>query len=301
MLNPMVPYSLQPVDTLLLNGEKLDSFITSTERNLDLKTVQSFGEEWSAFHNFSKQEIQKIGNDYFDLLTIDSSNFVALDVGCGSGRWSLYLSPRVKFIEAIDPSSAVWVAKKLLKDLKNIRVTQASVEHLPFSDNAFDLVYSLGVLHHVPNTSSAIQHCFEKTKHGGYFLLYLYYNHENRGFVFRFIFRCSNLLRKIISIFPLGLKKVTCNLIATLIYWPLAKLSTIVAFFSISWASKLPLSYYKKTSFFVMRNDALDRFGTPLEKRFSKSEINKMLTQVGFVNIQFSPHEPYWHVLAQKP
>jgi SAM-dependent methyltransferase len=281
----VVPYSSQPVETLLLNGEKLDSFLTSRERNLDLKTVQSFGEEWNVFNDFSKQEIQKIGNDYFDLLTIDCSNFVALDVGCGSGRWSLYLSPRVKF----------------LRDLKNIRVTQAGVDHLPFPDNTFDLVYSLGVLHHVPDTPSAIQHCFEKTKHGGYFLLYLYYNHENRGFIFRFIFRCSNLLRKIISLFPFGMKKVTCDLIASLIYWPLAKLSTIVALFSISLASKLPLSYYKKTGFFVMRNDALDRFGTPLEKRFSKSEIDKMLKHVGFVNIQFSPHEPYWHVLAQKP
>ena len=50
-----------------------------------------------------------------------------------------------------------------------------------------------------------------------------------------------------------------------------------------------------------MRNDALDRFGTPLEKRFSKIEITDMLAQAGFINIRFSSKEPFWHAIAQKP
>jgi ubiquinone/menaquinone biosynthesis C-methylase UbiE len=300
MMPDMIPYSSSPIKELSHNNEKISSFISGDETNIDSKTVKSFGDEWKAFHDFSPREIQSIGDDYFDLLTFETSTFNVLDVGCGSGRWALYLAPRVKFIEAIDPSMAVWVAKDLLKQYSNTRITHASVDNLPFLDNSFDLVYSLGVLHHLPNTQAAIHDCFKKIKSGGYFLLYLYYNLDNRGFLFKLLFKTSNALRWIISKFPTSIKKVVCDIIATIVYLPLAKLSALVALFSTSFASHIPLSYYRKTSFFIMRNDALDRFGTPLEKRFSKTEIQQMLQLVGFTNIIFSTKEPYWHVLAQK-
>ena len=49
-----------------------------------------------------------------------------------------------------------------------------------------------------------------------------------------------------------------------------------------------------------MRTDALDRFGTKLEKRFTKKEIKSMLLKSGFVDIQFSENTPYWVALAWK-
>lgn len=297
----MLPYTSNPIKELTYNTQRINSFIKGDEVNLDPDTVASFGNEWAAFNNFSIDEIQNIGNDYFDLITFDTSTFNVLDVGCGSGRWALYLAPRVNFIEAIDPSMAIWVADELLKKYDNTRITHASVDNLPFSDNSFDLVYSLGVLHHIPDTQAAIHDCFRKIKNGGYFLLYLYYNLDNRGLLFKLLFKTSNALRWIISKLSPSPKKVVCDVIAAIVYWPLAKLSALVAIFSSEIASHIPLSYYRKTSFFIMRNDALDRFGTPLEKRFSKAEIQQMLQLAGFTNIKFSTKEPFWHVLSQKP
>ena len=49
-----------------------------------------------------------------------------------------------------------------------------------------------------------------------------------------------------------------------------------------------------------MLTDALDRFGTRLEKRFSKEQIISMLDIVGFENISFSEAEPYWVCLSYK-
>ena len=296
----MVAYSIAPVRELLAPRGVIYSFISGDDQNIDPKTVQSFGEEWKSFHDFSTEEIEKIGQDYFDLLPeklIES----ALDVGCGSGRWAKFLSPKLKWIEAIDPSEAVFAAQHLLSTQRNIRITQASVSNIPFPDNSFDLVYSLGVLHHVPNTQDAISQCFKKIRPKGYFLVYLYYNLDNRGILYFLLFKVANVIRITISYFPTRIKKIVCNVIAACIYWPLAKISSMVAFFSLKLAQKIPLSYYRKTSFFVMRNDALDRFGTPLEKRFSKVEIETMLRQVGFININFSNREPFWHVIAQKP
>jgi hypothetical protein len=49
-----------------------------------------------------------------------------------------------------------------------------------------------------------------------------------------------------------------------------------------------------------MKNDALDRFGTPLEQRFSKTEIVRMMECCGLKNIIVSEKEPYWHAIGQK-
>ena len=50
----------------------------------------------------------------------------------------------------------------------------------------------------------------------------------------------------------------------------------------------------------IIRNDALDRFGTPLEKRFSKKQIHEMMEEAGLDDIIFSPNEPYWHAIGKK-
>jgi hypothetical protein len=66
------------------------------------------------------------------------------------------------------------------------------------------------------------------------------------------------------------------------------------------WGDKIPLSYYGNKSFNVIRNDALDRFGTPLEQRFSKVQIESMMQKAGLTDIKFSNNQPYWHVIGRK-
>ena len=61
-----------------------------------------------------------------------------------------------------------------------------------------------------------------------------------------------------------------------------------------------PLSDYRDKSFYFMITDSLDRFGTKLEKRFTKKEIEQMLLKAGFMDIKFSENTPYWVALAWK-
>jgi hypothetical protein len=49
-----------------------------------------------------------------------------------------------------------------------------------------------------------------------------------------------------------------------------------------------------------MRTDAYDRFCTRLEKRFTRSEIEAMLTRAGFADIRFSNSEPFWCAVGLK-
>jgi hypothetical protein len=69
---------------------------------------------------------------------------------------------------------------------------------------------------------------------------------------------------------------------------------------STKFRKKIPLFGYENRSFYVIRNDSLDRFGTPLEQRFTKKQIEEMMKKAGLVDIIFSNNIPFWHVVGKK-
>ena len=300
----MIDYNQKAESIIEVEGLKISSFMKENTSNLDEETVKSFGEEWNKFTGFDEKDLKVTGDQYFDIVDdsiINAQTTTALDVGCGSGRWSRYISKKVKFIEAVDPSDAIAKASIFNKDIENIRWTQASVDNIPFVDNSFDFVFSLGVLHHIPDTQQALTDAVKKLKPGGYFLLYLYYALDNRGLAYKILFKLSHLLRFVISKLPGFLKRVICDIIALFIYFPLVSIARIMKLvIGGDSYKKLPLSYYHDKSFHIMRNDALDRFGTPLEQRFTKKEIENMMVKSGLSDIKFSQGEPYWHALGKK-
>lgn len=296
-------YIREPDRWISAGNNRIAVFHDHGRVNLDAATVDSFGEEWSRFNQFETKDISRAGDQYFDIVTDEMANgeTVALDVGCGTGRWSAYLAHRVKCIEATDPSDSILPASHYLSEYKNVRLTRASLDNLPFADESFDFVYSLGVLHHVPDTRSAIATVARKLKPSGYLLLYLYYRFENRGPIFKMLFYLSHLLRLVISRLPYAGKKIICEVIAAVVYFPMARFAGIIRTLGFTQLSaRLPLSYYSDKSYYIMRNDALDRFGTPLEHRFTRQEITDMLEAAGMTEIKFSGNMPYWHLTARK-
>lgn len=82
-------------------------------------------------------------------------------------------------------------------------------------------------------------------------------------------------------------------------YYPLARFSLLRERIGLAVAS-IPLSYYRNHSFYTMRTDARDRFGTPLERRFTKRQIKEMMESAGLVNIRFSDTAPFWCAVGVK-
>jgi hypothetical protein len=62
----------------------------------------------------------------------------------------------------------------------------------------------------------------------------------------------------------------------------------------------IPLSYYRVHSFYTMRTDSRDRFGTPLEQRFTRKEVGAMLEAAGLRDVRFSDRAPYWCAVGIK-
>jgi hypothetical protein len=64
--------------------------------------------------------------------------------------------------------------------------------------------------------------------------------------------------------------------------------------------ASFPLAYYRKRSFYTLRTDALDRFGTRLEQRFSKDQIRRMMEDAGLTQIEFSSGAPFWCAVGRR-
>jgi len=269
--------------------------------NIDPQTVSSFGEEWLRFDQsgMSIAEAQRAFESYFAVfpwadLRPDAEGF---DMGCGSGRWARWVAPKVGRLHCIDPSIAIDVARKNLADLSNLSFERAGVDDHSLPPSSQDFGYSLGVLHHVPNTAQAIQSCAELLKPGAPLLLYLYYAFENRPWWFRTFWRLTDLVRRLICRLPALLKHLVTDAIAFLVYWPLATLSRIAERLGAN-VNSVPLSSYRHSSFYTMRTDARDRFGTPLEQRFDRGQICDMMERAGLTDIRFSDGEPFWCVVG---
>ena len=154
---------------------------------------------------------------------------------------------------------------------------------------------SLGVLHHIPDTALAIKDVASKIKSGGVFLCYLYYKLENKPLHYRGLFWASNSLRWVISRLPYVMRRFIAQLIAVLVYLPLSRVAKQLSKRGKN-VSNIPLHHYANMPFVMLQNDALDRFGTRLEQRFSKRDIEEMITKAGFdvTSLRFSDIEPFW-------
>lgn len=108
------------------------------------------------------------------------------------------------------------------------------------------------------------------------------------------------MLRRIVCRMPFSLRYVVTQFIAFIVYWPLARLAACMEKMGMP-VGNLPLTYYRDKAFYVMRTDALDRFGTLLEQRFTRVDIEWMLHLAGLVDIRFSESTPYWCAVARRP
>ena len=272
--------------------------------NIDPQTVEGFGREWAAYDQtaLDEREHREWFDAYFsifpwDTLPPDAEGF---DLGCGSGRWAALAAEPVGTLHCIDPSrDALAVARRRLAARRNVAFHLAGAHEIPLADASQDFGYSLGVLHHIPDTAAAMRDCVVKLKPGAPFLVYLYYAFDNKPAWYRLLWRLSELGRRTISRLPFPPKKALTTAIAAAIYWPAARLARLAESGGIQ-VSNFPLTAYRRSSFYTMRTDALDRFGTRLEHRFSRAEIQEMMESAGLSDVRFRDGVPYWVAVGRR-
>jgi SAM-dependent methyltransferase len=266
--------------------------------NIDHETVRGFGQEWTAYNQrkLTGAEYEELVRAYFGVFPLDQlpPEAEGFDLGCGSGRWAAWMAPHVGVLHCIDPSSeALDVARQNLASCTNVIFHLAASDSIPLRNSSQDFGYSLGVLHHIPDTARALSDCVQKLKIGAPFLLYIYYRMENRPVWYRGLWWMANVARQAVSRLPFRARKLVTAAIASFVYWPFARASRLAEQVGVP-VSNWPLSLYRRMSFYSMRTDALDRFGTRLEQRFSRAEIQQMMGDAGLGDVRFREAMPYW-------
>ncbi len=144
------------------------------KRDAKIRTKASFGYQWTSFsemavefeHNFLKY-VEPLQPSFFP-------NKLGLDAGCGFGRHIFYAARYGAEMVGIDYSAAIESTQRNTAHLPNVHLVQADIYCLPFRPGTFDFVYSLGVLHHLPQPLDAFLALKRLVRGGGVCAVWLY-------------------------------------------------------------------------------------------------------------------------------
>jgi SAM-dependent methyltransferase len=137
---------------------------------------------------------------------------LVLDVGCGTGRFAAIALKYGATVIGVDLSYAVDAAFKNMGEHPHMHIVQADVFRLPLKRDAFDLIYSLGVLHHTPNCRQAFEQLPQYLKRGGSVVITVYTN-QNKFYVMS-----TNFWRRITPKLPKRLLYALCHVAIPLYY-----------------------------------------------------------------------------------
>ena len=217
--------------------------MTSVPKNTDPATVEGFGREWTTFsqseRDLTDEDRRAIFESYFAIFPWDRMppQSVGADIGCGSGRWAMLVAPRVgTSAPAVDARrrGIVGRAQKFGRLRQCHFSPGVGIGACRFDDDALDFAYSLGVLHHVPDTAQAIRDIGAKLKPGAPFLTYLNYAFDNRSAAYRMLWKISNAgrLNPLTRALP-GCSSPRRPSSPRLVYWPLARMAALLEKFGL--------------------------------------------------------------------
>ena len=257
---------------------------------------RTFGDEWQEFPDILAEHKQEF-RGYFDIVDMAGlEDKRVCDLGCGNGRWANLLQHSVKELVLVDFSEAVFVARKNLAAAENVLFFMADIKQLPFRHDFADLIYCIGVLHHLP--TDALSEVRSLARYAPRLLIYLYSALDGYPVHFRIMFAMVNLLRRAVcTIKSTAFRWAFTWLAMCLLYLPLIAIGMLLRPFRLS--ARVPLyEFYHDKSLRRIRQDVYDRFFTHIEQRFSRAQIATLNDT--FAKITISDDLPVWHFLCER-
>lgn len=269
-----------------------------SELALKSRTADSFSYEWKHFGAL-RDEWRK---NFFGYIQPHEAEWLTgrsvLDVGTGSGRHSYWAARCGARVAAVDLGRSIDVARHNLPG--DVLTVQADAEDLPFAPESFDIVMSIGVLHHLPDTGRALRSIARYARPGGYVRVYLYWVPPRQAH--RTMLRFVGSARRVTTRMP--------HRLLHLLSFPAA--AALFAAFVLPYralrqsrrlaplADRFPLKTYADYPFEVCVNDQFDRFSAPIERRFTESQVRELLESAGLDDVRVIPHHG-WLGEGRKP
>jgi len=277
-------------------------FLPGRTYDLGRETQRNFSFSWGKF-----AEIYSDPRDFLDWIhprtPTDFKGRLVLDAGCGSGQHALFASSfGAREVVAFDLSPSVEIAFAHARSRDNIHIIQADIYHLPFKP-VFDLIYSIGVLQHIPDTARGFAALAGLLAKGGAFSIWVY-GYEGTTFVRRVIDPARRVLSRL-PLFPVfvlsGALAGVFFLLAKLVYGPLARGKSTRRL-----AQALPMgeyiSYMSQFNLRYVFNSVFDQLIAPITQYFRRDEVKGWFEAAGLRNVRLTQRNGMsWRATGERP
>lgn len=214
------------------------------------------------------------------------------EIGSGAGRIvNMLLEAGARHVIAVEPSDAFGVLRHNIMEPEKVTCLKITGDKLPnYGD--LDYVFSIGVLHHIPNPKTVVEAAFKALRPGGHFVVWLYGKEGNS--LYLALIRPFRVLTKRLPHFML-------TFLVEIMYRPL------ILYIKFCHRFPLPLRGYMLSVLGKMSPekrkliiyDQLNPFYSKYYKRF---EAEKLLLDGKFINVQVHHRHGYsWTVIGTKP
>jgi len=259
------------------------------------QTIKDFGEQWLRYRDSngfygSMELFSDIINPF--MKSSDIKNCKVAEIGSGTGRIvNMLLEAGAEHVIAIEPSDAFEVLRSNIMDPGKVTSLKITGGQLPAYGD-LDYVFSIGVLHHIPDPAPVVEAAFKALRPGGHLLVWLYAREGN------------NLYLALINPLRILTKHLPHFILASLVevfYWPLVLYITLCHKFPLPLRGYM-LSVLEKMSPEKRKLIIYDQLNPSYAKYYTKQEAGKLLIDGKFEDVRIHHRHGYsWTVIGTKP
>lgn len=252
---------------------------------IQMANQSNYGYEWKAFsHQYEEWETV-----YRKNYVLEPDEFfhgkLGLDAGCGMGRYTLVCANKGAEMVGLDLSNAIEATYGKSREVPLLHAVQGDIYNLPFRDNFFDFAQTLGVIHITPDPEVALLSLKRTVAEGKKIFIYVYpdFKGENK---FRYLMlKVINQFRRITVKMPsnilYGLLYFVVPFVVLFLYFP-SKILWMLGFKKLAVISPYNYQQYRGRKLRDIHMNLFDRFGNPVERRYSRDQMNDWMQRSGF-------------------
>lgn len=237
-------------------------------------TVRTFGYQWTSYDVSDNEEDSRVlaAKTGLDLSAFQGK--MILDAGCGGGRYCRIAGEAGGHVVGIDLSTAVDHARSLTRHLSNVTIVQGNLLEPPLRPRTFDIVYSIGVLHHTPDTRRAFNAVAALVKPGGHLSVWLY--------------RRNTMLQEWVNS---GLRAMSTRCPIATVVWG-ARIGAILGSIPVVKHLNKVVNFSSHPRWTTRVCDTFDWYAPPYQSHHTEEELSNWFDESGFESIRVLYSQP---------
>lgn len=265
------------------------------KNQLTVKSIKDFGEQWTRYSDNQGYygSLELFSDMLSPFLKIDDLDKCKVaEIGSGTGRIvNMLLEAGVQHVIALEPSDSFAILIRNIRNPEKVTCLKITGDQLPAYGD-LDYVFSIGVLHHIPDPKPVVEAAFNALRPGGHFFVWLYGKEGNELYL-----ALINPIRALTKIMP--------HPLLAAIVWLITHPLNFYIFLCHRYP--LPLREYLLSIFSKMSPDKrrliiYDQLNPAYAKYYTREEAIRLLENGGFINIQIHHRHGYsWTVIGTKP